>query len=93
MRIPLSFVAVFVGVAVSVSGCGGSYEPEQAPVSESLSVDEPLPEGNVTQQAICPQLWTCNYSRWYGSEANCVAGCGGTPCTRDYHCTPNCVCP
>ncbi|MBN8232624.1 hypothetical protein JYK02_34410 [Corallococcus macrosporus] len=92
MRIPLSLVAVFVGVAVSVSGCGGAYEPEQAPASEPGAVEEQLPERDVTQQAICSQLWTCNYVRWYGTETNCVAACG-TACTLDYRCTGTCVCP
>ncbi|WP_163998896.1 hypothetical protein [Pyxidicoccus caerfyrddinensis] len=92
MRITLSLLAAVVGLTIS-AGCGGTYEPEQAPASEQAPVDEQLPEGTVTQQAICPQKWTCNYTRWYGSEATCVAGCGGTPCTLDYACTGSCLCP
>ncbi|WP_395826044.1 hypothetical protein [Archangium minus] len=90
IRIPLPLVAAFVSLVVSVSGCGGTYELEQAPVTESAPADEQLPEGSVTQQAICSMLWTCNYSQWYGSEANCTAACG-RPCTRDYRCNGTCV--
>ncbi|MCY1015767.1 hypothetical protein [Pyxidicoccus sp. MSG2] len=92
MRITLSLLAAVVGLTVS-AGCGGTYAPEQAPASESAPVAEQLPEGTVTQQAICSQKWTCNYTRWYGSEATCVAGCGSTPCTLDYACNGTCFCP
>ncbi|RKH14783.1 hypothetical protein D7V97_02035 [Corallococcus sp. CA053C] len=92
MRITLSLLAVVVGVTFS-AGCGGGYEPEQAPASESAPVEEQLPEGTVTQLAICTQKWTCNYVRWYSTEANCVAGCGGAACTKDYACTGGCLCP
>ena len=76
MRIPLPLVAAFMGLAVSVAGCGGTYEPEQAPVSESAPVDEQLSDGSVTQQAICPLKWTCNYTRFYNTEEQCVTACG-----------------
>lgn len=92
MRIIPSLLAVVVGLTLS-AGCGGTYEPEQEPVSESVAVDEQLPDGTVTQQAICPRLWTCNYVRWHSLEANCVAACGGASCTRDYACTGSCLCP
>jgi hypothetical protein len=60
-----------------MAGCGGDLsEPEQAPASESISVDAQLPEEDVTQQAICPLKWYGDTTRRYYTTADLCAAPG-----------------
>jgi hypothetical protein len=96
-----SLLAVFVaGLTLAVTGCGGTYVPEEAPASESAQVIQKQPaqpsssDQTVTEMSICPLKWTCNSSTsYYGTSTQCAAACGSDPCYRDYACTGGCVCP
>lgn len=94
MRIPPLLAAFITGLALAVTGCGGvEQEPtsEPAPVEQTVS-DPSASDNTVTAMAICPLMWTCNYSTWYSTGAQCAAACG-TTCERDYNCNGRCVCP
>ncbi|PTL81165.1 hypothetical protein [Vitiosangium sp. GDMCC 1.1324] len=91
MRIK-SLLAVFsTGLILAVMGCG--TEAEQVPASEPAPVEAQASQQSMTPLAICPMKWTCNYQRYYGTQEQCTAACGSTPCERDYACTGSCVCP
>ena len=49
-------------------------------------------EPRTPQSGICPQAWTCDHRRWYGTESACHTFCGPI-CELDYRCGTGCVCP
>ena len=95
MRLTSSLLAIFAGLTLSMAGCGGDMsEPEQAPASESISVDPQRPEGDVTQQALCPLKWYCDTTRrYYNTSELCAAACGSVACYREHQCGGGCLCP
>ncbi|NMO16991.1 hypothetical protein HPC49_40350 [Pyxidicoccus fallax] len=62
------------------------------PELQAAPVDEQVSDGTVTQLAICPMKWTCNFSRFYNTQAACETACGRA-CWEDYACNGTCVCP
>lgn len=86
MRITSLLAGLAAGLTLAVSGCGVAPEPEQLPPQEQPA------EGEVTAQAVCPYLWTCDSVRFYSTQAQCTAACG-SDCYRDYACRVGCLCP
>jgi hypothetical protein len=98
MRITSPLIAVVAGLTFAMTGCGGESESQQAPASESVLVEEQLFQGdtseeNVSAMATCPLMWTCNWTTYYGTQSQCTAACGGSPCYKDYACNSSCLCP
>ncbi|MDY7227219.1 hypothetical protein [Hyalangium rubrum] len=97
MRIPSLLVAFITGLTLAVTGCGGTYAPEEAPASETVLVDEQAQqsssEENVSAQAICARKWTCDWGTYYSTASACSTACGGNTCYLDYDCNGRCVCP
>jgi hypothetical protein len=48
-----------------------------------------------SQNAICLQQWTCDFSHWFSTQSACntSAACAPGPCFRDFNCNGHCVCP
>ena len=81
-------------------GCSRGPEPTttapapssstQALVStpSSLTLDK-------SQNAICLQQWTCDFSHWFSTQTACTTStaCAGQVCERDFNCNGRCVCP
>ncbi|MFL5346426.1 MAG: hypothetical protein ACJ8AT_16685 [Hyalangium sp.] len=99
MRITSLLAAVVATLTFAVTGCGGTYVPDEAPASESIKTSvqtdqQSNPDQNVHEMTVCPLKWACDTTGlYYSTQAQCTAACGATPCYRDYACTGNCVCP
>lgn len=98
MRIT-SLLTVVAALTFAVTGCGGTYVPEEAPASESIKTtvqtdQQSTPDQDVTALSICQQQWWCdNTMSFYGTQALCTTACGTTPCYRDFNCNGHCTCP
>jgi hypothetical protein len=90
MRIT-SFVAVLVaGLTFAGTGCGtNQIDPSQ----EQAASEQVSSEGTHSEQAVCRLMWTCDWSGYYTTQAECKAACGGNACFREHACTGGCVCP
>lgn len=62
------------------------------PAAIEAPAEEQSSDGSVTQLAICPSKWTCNFSRFYSTQAACETACGQS-CWLEPACTGGCVCP
>ncbi|SEM29570.1 hypothetical protein SAMN05444354_114127 [Stigmatella aurantiaca] len=90
MRIT-SFVAVLVaGLTFAGTGCGST---QPAPTEEQAAAEQVSTDGTHSEQAICKLMWTCDWSGYYSTQAQCTAACGSNTCYRDYACNGTCVCP
>lgn len=86
----LKRVVLLAGLALTAFACRA--EPPVAEQVSTMEESEAVPAAGAGTQAFCPQLWTCNHVKWYGSEAACTTACGRA-CELDYRCTTGCVCP
>jgi hypothetical protein len=80
-----------------VLGCGRTPDPTpQAPACSTIEARAATPSQltrDTTQHAICPRDWTCDDVTFFGSQATCIANCGGAHCFLDFNCRPGCLCP
>ncbi len=95
-----SLLAVFVAsLTLAVTGCGGTYVPDEAPASESAQVTEKQPalssssDQTVTEMTACLLQWTCDSITYYSTSTQCATACGANTCYRDYNCNGHCICP
>jgi hypothetical protein len=98
MRINSLLAVLVASLTFAITGCGGTYVPDEAPAAESVQAPEQTaPQSSadqpVTQLTICPLRWTCDTGAYYGTSTQCAAACGSNLCYRDYACTGSCVCP
>jgi hypothetical protein len=100
LRITSLLAVVAAGLTFALTGCGGTYVPEEAPASESAQVTAKQPalagssDQTVTEMSICPLQWWCDTTmRYYSTSTQCAAACGSTACYRDYNCNGFCTCP
>ena len=78
-----AIIHVALLITLALSAC---HDPR--PIEAFGLGDEP----RTTQSGICPQAWTCDHRRWYGTESACHTFCGPI-CERDFRCGVGCVCP
>ncbi|ADO75029.1 hypothetical protein [Stigmatella aurantiaca] len=99
MRITSLMVVLFAGLTLAGAGCG-SAEPvstdEQVSTqgaSAQTGSEQSSSEESHSAQAVCPLKWTCNFSTYYNTNAQCTAACGANTCYREHACNGTCVCP
>ena len=81
-------------------GCSRGPEPTPtAPAASSSTQALVSPPSSLTldrsQNAICPQQWTCDSFSWFSTQSACTSStaCAGQQCIRDFNCNGRCTCP
>jgi hypothetical protein len=90
MRITSLAAVLIAGLTFAGAGCGTTLP---SPEAEQAAAEQASSEGTYTGQAVCKLMWTCDWSAYYTTQAQCTAACGGNACYRDYACNGGCVCP